>query len=227
MELNSEQIEFLNKCTINSQFRVDPIITEWTLNEKTGLVDIDGDFSCYHVSGFFGLTDFKGVKFGVVTGNFWCDNNKITSLEGAPQEVGGDFICRINKITSLVGAPRKVGGFFDCAKNELTSLVGAPQEVGGPFDCGDNKLTSLEGAPQEVGGHFRCWGEDNQISHETLKLVWETMQKNKIDYWTALSALKRRIESDEWNKMSIGLDGRLSKDSQKGASMLGRFGHFG
>jgi hypothetical protein len=57
-------------------------------------------------------------------------------------------------------------------------------------------------------------------------LVWETMQKNKIDYWTALSALKRRIESDEWKKMSIGLDERLSKDSQKGISMLGRFGHF-
>jgi len=35
-------------------------------------------------------------------------------------------------------------------------------------------------------------------------LVWEAMQKNKIDYWTALSALKSRIESDDWKKMSIG-----------------------
>ena len=226
MELNSEQIEFLNKCTINSQFRVDPIITKWTLNEKTGLVDIEGDFSCYHVYGE-GLTDFIGVKFGVVTGRFDCQSNNLTSLEGAPQEVGGDFICSINKITSLVGAPRKVGEFFNCSKNELTSLVGAPQEVGGPFDCGDNKLTSLEGAPQEVGGHFRCWGKDNQISYETLELVWEAMQKNKIDYWTAISALNSRIESDDWKKMSIGLDDRLSKDAQKVYSILARFGHFG
>ena len=225
MELNSEQIEFLNKCTINSQFRVNPIITKWTLNEKTGLVDIEGDFSCYHVYGE-SLTDFKGVKFGVVTGRFNCQSNKLTSLEGAPQEVGGDFICRINKLTSLVGAPRKVGEFFDCANNELTSLVGAPQEVGGPFDCGDNKLTSLEGAPQEVGGHFRCWGKGNQISYETLELVWEAMQKNKIDYWTALSILKSRIESDDWKKMSIGLDERLSKDAQKGVSMLDKFKYF-
>ena len=225
MELNKEQIEFLNRCTIIPRVG-GPTRSKWTLNEKTGLVDIEGDFSCYHVYGE-GLTDFKGVNFGVVTGRFNCQNNKLTSLEGAPQEVGGDFICRNNKITSLVGAPRKVGEFFDCSNNELTSLVGAPQEVGGPFDCGDNKLTSLEGAPQEVGGHFRYWGKGNQISDETLELVWEVMQKNKIDYWTALSALKSRIESDDWKKMSIGLDDRLSKDAQKGYSILARFGHFG
>ena len=36
MKLNKKQIEFLNECTKG----------EWTLNEKTGLVDIEGRFDC-------------------------------------------------------------------------------------------------------------------------------------------------------------------------------------
>ena len=210
MELNKEQIEFLNEYTNGV----------WTLNEKTGLVDIEGHFNC---SGK-GLSDFKGVRFGVVTGSFDCHNNKLTSLVGAPQEVGKDFYCDNNKLTSLVGAPQEVGEDFYCYNNKLTSLEGAPQEVEGDFDCGDNQLTSLEGAPQEVEGDFDC--HNNPISSETLELVWETMQKNKIDYWTALCSIKSKIDSEEWVVMSKGIDERLSQDAQKGASMLGRFGHF-
>ena len=252
MELNKEQIEFLNKYTEG----------KWTLNEETGLVDIRGDFDCSNKR----LTDFKGVKFGVVTGGFWCHynsltslegapqnvggnfacfnnkltslegapkkvgggfacfNNKLTSLEGAPQEVGGNFSCDNNSLTSLEGAPKKVGGYFACHHNSLTSLEGAPQEVGGNFSCDNNSLTSLEGAPQEVGGDFDCW--DNSISEKTLKLVWETMQEKKIDYWFALSLLKSQIPNGCWENMSRGLDEKLSKDAQKGISMLERFGHF-
>jgi len=231
MKLNKEQIEFLD------QFAKD----RWTLNEKTGLVDIKGDFDC----GRRGESSFKGIKFGVVTGCFDCSHNKLTSLVGAPQKVGRNFYCSNNKLTSLVGAPQKVGGNFDCDNNSLTSLEGAPQEVGWSFDCDHNKLTSLEGAPQKVGGYFYCssnkltslvgapqevegsfWCSDNTISEKTLELVWKTMQEKKVDYWFALSILKSQIESRDWKKMSRGLDGRISKDAQKGISMLGRFGHF-
>ena len=230
MKLNKEQIGFLNECTKG----------KWTLNEETGLVDIRGDFDCSNKR----LTDFKGVKFGVVTGGFWCSYNSLTSLVGAPQNVGGNFWCHSNSLTSLYGAPQEVGGNFYCLNNSLTSLVGAPQEVrsfrcdcnkltslvgapqkvGGSFDCSYNKLTSLEGAPQEVGGYFDC--SDNPISEKTLKLVWETMREKKIDYWFALSLLKSQIPNGYWKKMSRGLDERISKDSQKGISMMGRFGHF-
>jgi hypothetical protein len=117
-----------------------------------GVVDVDGDFNCYGE----GIKDFMGIKFGKISGNFCCSNNKLTSLEGAPQEVGGYFDCRYNQLTSLEGAPQEVGGSFSCFNNQLTSLVGAPQEVGGYFDCRYNQLTSLEGAPQEVGGYFVC-----------------------------------------------------------------------
>jgi hypothetical protein len=211
MELNKEQKDFLDKYTEG----------KWTLNEKTGLVDIEGSFNCFGKR----LTDFKGVKFGVVTGHFDCDNNSLTSLEGAPKKVGGYFSCDNNSLTSLEGAPQEVGGYFYCSNNSLTSLEGAPKKVVGNFSCYNNSLTSLEGAPQEVGGYFYC--SNNSISEKTLKLVWETMQEKKIDYWTALSLLKSQISNGCWEKMSRGLDVKLSKDAQKGYLTLDQFGLFG
>ena len=140
--LTKKQINWLNKCCDST----------WTLNPKTGLVDVFSDFNCYDQ----GLIDFKGVKFGVVDGYFYCDKNRLTSLEGAPLKVGGNFDCQNNHLTSLEGAPQEVGGGFYCYSNRLTSLKGAPQEVGHDFDCDKNQLTSLKGAPQKVGCDFYC-----------------------------------------------------------------------
>ena len=163
IELTPEQVQWLDKCASEV----------WELNPQTGLVDVKGRFSC---SGQ-GLSDFKGVKFGVVWRNFncsenrltsldgapqsvdvdfHCDHNLLTSLEGAPQKVGGDFYCNINRLTSLVGAPQEVNGYFVCSDNALTSLVGAPQDVDGGFYCHNNSLTSLIGAPKRIGGTFVC-----------------------------------------------------------------------
>ena len=55
----------------------------------------------------------------IVTGYFDCSNNNLTSLEGAPKEVGGDFDCSDNKLISLEGAPKEVGGGFDCYDNPV------------------------------------------------------------------------------------------------------------
>jgi hypothetical protein len=101
------------------------------------------------------LTSLEGAP-KEVGGNFDCAKNRLTSLEGAPKEVGGGFYCTNNQLASLEGAPEKVGGTFDCVNNQLTSLEGAPEEVGGKFFCSDNQLTSLEGAPKEVGRSFNC-----------------------------------------------------------------------
>jgi hypothetical protein len=75
------------------------------------------------------------VKFGKVSGYFNCNNNKLTSLEGAPKSVGSGFYCANNQLTSLEGAPQSVDGNFYCHINQLTSLKGAPQSVGGTFWC--------------------------------------------------------------------------------------------
>jgi hypothetical protein len=140
--LTEIQKEFLDQNTRGS----------WSLNPTSGDADVDGDFDCSRGN----LKDFKGVRFGRVSGNFYCGNNSLTSLEGAPESVGGDFSCHSNSFTSLEGAPESVGGSFSCHSNSLTSLEGAPESVGGTFFCRNNSLTSLEGAPESVGGDFYC-----------------------------------------------------------------------
>jgi hypothetical protein len=141
--LSDKQEEFLNKYTKGT----------WTYDPATGLVDVNGNFNC---SGRR-LKTLSGIKFGKVSGNFFGYENSLTSLEGAPQEVGGDFDCSVNKLTSLEGAPQIVRGNFKCSKNALTSLKGAPQRIGEGFYCTNNSLTSLVGAPQEVGEDFHCY----------------------------------------------------------------------
>ena len=103
--LTEEQIEWLNECTTG----------RWELDPQTGLVDLNWSFDCSEQ----GLSDFKGVRFGAVEVDFWCRDNLLTSLEGAPREVGGSFSCMDNRLTSLVGAPEKVGLGFYCKNNPV------------------------------------------------------------------------------------------------------------
>ena len=158
--LTPEQIEWLDECTN----------VTWQLNPQTGLVDVEGSFDCRGQ----GLRDFKGVRFGDVGGYFRCSENQLTSLDGAPQEVG-NFYCHNNQLTTLEGAPQKVGVDFICSNNQLTSLEGAPQKVGVGFNCSNNQLTSLEGAPQKVGLSFNC--ENNPVSEKTLSSIFSRMEK--------------------------------------------------
>ena len=98
--LTQEQEKFLNMYTEGT----------WTYNPATELVDVKGNFDCSKQK----RKSLSGVRFGKVSGDFYCENNNLTSLEGAPQEVGGKFDCRDNQLTSLVGAPQEVGEDFGC-----------------------------------------------------------------------------------------------------------------
>src|SRR3990167_1216678 len=130
------------------------------------------------VSGSVDISNLKlkniPIQFGKV-GDFYCYNNQLTSLKGAPKEVGGYFYCHNNQLASLKGAPKEVGGYFYCYNNQLTSLEGAPKEVGGNFYCYNNQLASLKGAPKEVGGGFSC-------SNNQLKEVPDWLGKIKNVY---------------------------------------------
>ncbi len=109
-----------------------------------------------------GLTELPDLSKVSIEGSFWCNDNQLTSLKGAPQKVGGDFDCNSNLLTTLQGAPQDVSGNFYCSDNQLISLQGAPQEVSGGFYCRLNQLTSLLWAPQKVGEDFSCSG--NQLT---------------------------------------------------------------
>jgi hypothetical protein len=131
------------------------ISRNWTRNGD-GTIDVDGGV-------FIGgprIINRLPLKFGKVTGWFFIEKNKLTTLEGCPQEVGGEFNCSDNQLITLEGAPIKVGGDFDCSNNKLVSLEGGPKEVGGHFWCYDNKLTSLKGSPSYVNS-FGC--NDNKL----------------------------------------------------------------
>ena len=124
----------------------------YTKNSQ-GKIDVEGsvDMHGYNVSKI-------PVNFGKVSGDFLCyDCDKLTNLEGSPEEVGGNFSCSLCKsLTSLKGAPRKVGGYFACGYcASLASLKGSPDRVEGDFACGYcPSLVTLEGSPAYVGGDF-------------------------------------------------------------------------
>jgi hypothetical protein len=69
--------------------------------------------------------------------------------------VGGDFYCNDNRLTILTGAPKSVGGEFNCKYNNLTSLEDSPQSVGKNFFLThNNRLESILGSPNSLGGNF-------------------------------------------------------------------------
>jgi hypothetical protein len=185
MELTREQIEWLDKGTDG----------HWFHNPETGLVNVDGDFGC----GEQGLTDLKGVRFGVVTLNFYCHNNSLTSLEGAPRNVGGSFYCSHNRLTSLEGAPREVEKSFYCRHNQLTSLEGAPFYVGLEFEV-----------------------EGNPVSEGTLKGIRKKMNSG-MSWPNAVASYWNKIKSDEDKILLAQYNPKLSPVEIKGYGDLAKF----
>ena len=142
------------------------------------LVDVDGEFTCAHEE----LESFNGIKFGHVSGDFYCLNNRLKSLEGAPQSVGGTFDCQRNNLKTLEGSPKAVGEDFYCWSNPLESLIGAPESIGGTFNFND-ELSVPEGR----------W------SFKYLSYLFETLEgKDKKLVGTLLSpkALQKRIDEN-------------------------------
>ena len=117
---------------------------------------VRGTFGC---DSCYSLTSLEGAPKEVGE-HFYCDNcYSLKSLEGAPEKVGGSFSCYgCNSLTSLEGAPKEAGEAFHCSGcKSLKTLKGAPQMINGGFSCHTcNSLTSLEGAPEKVGGNFGC-----------------------------------------------------------------------
>ena len=91
-------------------------ITNYTINN--GLVDVDASVNLVNRK----LTKLP-LQFGKVTGNFFCDNNQLTTLEGAPKTVEGNFYCYSNQLTTLEGGPKEVGGDFYCVNNPLPKEI--------------------------------------------------------------------------------------------------------
>ena len=226
-ELTPEQIKWLDMWTDGS----------WSINPETGLVDIEGNFRVHRQD----LTDFKGVRFGKVDGNFDCSYNNITSLDGSPQEVGNNFYCYDNQLTTLEGGPSIVKWDYNCSRNNLVSLKGAPRRVGGYFDCGRNFLTSLEGSPDSVGGYLafprnqivsleglpKHIGRslelhDNPVSSPTFQWIYIGM-KTGHSFTESLVRYWEKIKDPEDLAVLAPYNPTLSPEEVKGYEALGRF----
>ena len=210
----TEAIE--NEREVYKEKELDKFKSKLKLNPQTNRYDYDGDLNVNIIKNFIS-EDKKGftINFGKVTGYFNCSVLGLTSLKGAPTEVGGDFVCSWNQLTSLEGAPHTVGGNFKCPYNQLTSLKGAPQTVGnltkkiGYFSCHHNQLTSLKGAPQIVGENFNCYR--NQLT--SLEGAPKEVGKDFDCSWNKLTSLEgapKEVGNDFWcieNPSLHSLDG--------------------
>lgn len=70
-------------------------------------VDVNGNVILCHQK----ITEFP-FKFGVISGDFNCRDNKLESLKNSPNQVNGSFNCSENKLTSLDCCPEKIGDSF-------------------------------------------------------------------------------------------------------------------
>jgi hypothetical protein len=75
-------------------------------------IDVNGNVDLYNR---LGNMKKLPVKFGKVSGYFYCSMNKLTTLEGCPKHVGGVFNCFGNRLTTLDGCPKYIGS-FSCGK---------------------------------------------------------------------------------------------------------------
>jgi hypothetical protein len=129
----------------------------WLAKTNNGVINKDVDLSELLLTE---LPDFSKIK---ILGNFNCDNNELTSLKGAPQQIVGNFYCNSNQLTSLQGAPQQVDGSFYCSFNQLTSLQGAPQQVGGQFNLSGNPVNFTQ---EDVK---KAMAESREKNKETFK----------------------------------------------------------
>jgi len=117
------------------------LIENYTIGSD-GVVDVAGDVILDRFDQILAIP----VQFGNVSGEFNCNNTKITSLKGAPHHVDGNFRCSFTKVESLEYAPHYVGGYFSCYTTQVKSLSGVDKivkHVGSDFICDDGVTHAL------------------------------------------------------------------------------------
>ena len=132
--------------------------------------------------------------------------------EKTPSEPWPDnFNCYNNKLTSLQGAPNDVGGYFGCFSNKLTSIQGAPTSVGVDFNCSDNDLTSLQGIHKilkKMNGTF--YAHDNHIkSHVIGLMLVQGCKKVRLDNKQVEEIMNKYLPNTTGNRGLLDCQGDL------------------
>jgi hypothetical protein len=106
-------------------FKTKEKIEDWLKNYGIRNYSINDDLTV-DVIGYINLTNNDlleiPVQFGIVKGDFFCGQNKLTSLKGTPYHVTGTFDCSENNLANLDDSPKIIGYDLNCSKNPLISL---------------------------------------------------------------------------------------------------------
>ena len=159
-------------------------------------IDVDGDVHLDNLP----LSSLP-LRFSIVSGYFYCQYDRLTTLDGSPREVGIGFNCSHNRLTTLEGGPREVGWYFSCSSNLLTTLEGSPREVGEDFECSGNQLTTLDGCTIEVGGYFNCY--DNPVIEILRKFPDD---KKVLKFWSDFNVVRNGNEISAYRFKELYID---------------------
>ena len=90
--------------------RIERMIKDYIRNGRKGDLNLNS----------MNLIELPAILKNVTVGrNFFCSNNKLTSLINSPSIVVGGFYCGSNQLISLKGAPKTVGDNFFCGLNPV------------------------------------------------------------------------------------------------------------
>jgi hypothetical protein len=203
--------EIFKKASDKQLSEAEQALKSWRIEyskQPDGSILIPGDLDISDK----GLTKLPNLSYVKVVGGFYCRNNQLTSLEGAPHAVGDSFDCSTNQLTSLEGGPHTVGGGFFCYSNQLTSLKHAPHTVSGDFFCSYNQLTSLEGAPQKFEMLYSDFG---------TFAAWDTVPEQfRLSPATKAQQEKERERQEEERQIAFSEGATVLNDSIKVSSPL-------
>ena len=135
------------------------------------------------------LCRLYGIKDYVIDGdavdvygdvNFFQSSKKLTKFPFKFGKVTGDFLCMDNKLTSLKNGPTHARSFY-CSNNNLTSLEGCPKYISGVFSIGSNRIESFESFPDYISGGI-YFGTVEDFDKTPIYQVWKLFKdKDKIE----------------------------------------------
>ena len=96
----------------------------------------------------------RGEKFDLIDGELIFDGDIVLEGQGKkidmkllPNIIKGNCYLQDNKITNLQGGPQEVYGHFDIGGNRIASIMGGPIIVGGSYFVRGTGLQNFKGAP--------------------------------------------------------------------------------
>ena len=205
--LSQEQIDWLDSCIDKQKKGI------WRYNTNTKRVDVDGHIKCQNQK----LTDFHGISFGDVTGDFRCGGNKLdsTSLIHFPRTIGGSLQAWTNKLTTLENGPLIIKETCNLNKNKLTTLKGIASEIKdlhlksnnltslkyspktlNSLDAISNKITDFDGAPTEIIDRIDLTGNPfkNFKSFGSRKYKRIVIHSSQIESFKGMDPINNYIE---------------------------------